>query len=113
MNAYIASFMLLVFNAVGLAVPATEAVAEGHFTPNVKADQTQSKTASTVEVLDVEQAGQCAIDIDSFDEQACLPTLSNAQLAFASVNINSVKPIWTHLPVQAKMADNQYVEGAP
>ena len=58
MNAYIASFMLLVFNAVGFAVPAIGAVAEERVATDAKPGETQSPVALIGTGLEIGQAGQ-------------------------------------------------------
>ncbi|MGB5723992.1 MAG: hypothetical protein WBM39_06225 [Parasphingorhabdus sp.] len=65
MNAYIASFMLLLFNAVGLAVPAS-AAAEERMMPELGSAANLSEAAVADLCSAVEQAG-----LRSTDHQPC------------------------------------------
>lgn len=117
MNAYIASFMLLVFNAVGLAMPATEAVAEERIAANPKIGETPDSVEPTTRATAVGEVEKCAIAYGAAshnkDNHICLLIDSNAQRIAANTNIIGVEPIWAHLPIYTKMADNRHVEGAP
>ena len=101
MNAYFASFMLLLFNAVGLSVPAAAAenarVASG-------AEATVSSVCSAV--CAEKQTGQTESHVDN----ALGRSLSNAQVT----QIASAMPAQLTLSTNRKTGDKlEHEEGAP
>lgn len=117
MNAYIASFMLLVFNAVGLAVPAIGAVAEERVATDTKPVETQKTAVLTSHGFEIGQADHCSAlpsnRVAGFDFAACdYIALSSLPLT-ASIENGGAKAILVFLPERLKLADNRHIEGAP
>jgi len=117
MNAYIASFMLLVFNAVGLAVPAIGAVAEERVATDTKPAETQNSANLTKHGLEVGQADQC-LSVPSkratgFDYGACNNIGLSSLPLFANIENGGTTAILAFLPERSKLADNKHIEGAP
>lgn len=108
MNAYIASFMLLLFNAVGLAVPAS-AAAEERMMPNL---------GSAASVADAALAGQCsateAASLGSSTAHNCVTAEARAVQPPVAATSNSRKQVWAVLAMPAEAGDKlEHEEGAP
>ena len=94
MNVYIASFMLLLFNAVGVHTPAAAVATE---------------TADNQDVSLTETAA--SLDWDGV-ERVLMQTSSPAPVRIASTD--STKSIWPVLPVAETIGDKlEHEEGAP
>ncbi len=117
MNAYIASFMLLVFKAVGLAVPAIGAVAEERMATNVKPAETHNSVALNGDGLEIGQADQCpsmsSKQVTSFDHVACHNYISSSVRQIVNVENGGAAAILVLLPERLKPTDNRHIEGAP
>ncbi|MEP2989054.1 MAG: hypothetical protein ABJN65_01670 [Parasphingorhabdus sp.] len=117
MNAYIASFMLLVFNAVGFATPATDAVAAERIAPNAKSNLAERNIAQTSDASVLEQADQCSSPQSSgfnhLDHKVCILSRDVTLLPIATGEHGDTKVISLHSPVHKKLADKRHVEGAP
>jgi hypothetical protein len=108
MNAYIASFMLLLFNAVGLAVPAS-AAAEERMIPDLQSASNLSETPVS---------GQCAaVDpshLGTFDHQLCAVLGQGPSLALPAGQSNGQKQVWTIATIRFEAGDKlEHEEGAP
>ncbi|GAB5488434.1 MAG: hypothetical protein Pars2KO_20040 [Parasphingorhabdus sp.] len=117
MNAYIASFMLLVFNAVGLAMPAIGAVTEERVATNVKPVETHNSVTLTGDGLEIDQADQCSsmqsIRVTGFDHVACHIYISSSVPQIVNVENGGAAAILVLSPERLKSSDNQHIEGAP
>ncbi len=107
MNAYIASFMLLLFNAVGLAVPASAATEE-RMIPELGSAANLSETAV---------ADQCAATATA---RAHSSTFQSCMLAIAGTSrplvfkTDSSEPIWAVVAMRSDTGDKlEHEEGAP
>lgn len=117
MNAYIASFMLLVFNAVGLAIPATEAVAEERIASSARSSQAQANADRTNETLIIGQAEQCSkaksTGLDHIDQQISSLFSAIAPLPIAGDENRDTAANSAYLLVRSILADKLHVEGRP
>jgi len=107
MNAYIASFMLLLFNAVGLAVPASAATEE-RMVPGL---------GSAANLSEAAVADQCAAtataSVHSSTFQPCMPALVVTSRALVFKTDGS-KPIWAVVAMRSDTGDKlEHEEGAP
>lgn len=94
MNVYIASFMLLLFNAVGVHTPAAAVATE---------------TAENQDVSLTEAAA--SLDWDGA-ERALMQTSAPVPTRIAGVDL--AKPVWPVLPVSETIGDRlEHEEGAP
>ena len=94
MNVYIASFMLLLFNAVGVSAPTAAVAAE------TAENETASWTESTISP-DWDSAAHVLMQSDK-----------SSPIRVASKNI--AKPIWSVLPIRSTIGDKlEHEEGAP
>lgn len=116
MNAYIASFMLLVFNAVGLVVPATEAVAEERILPDANANFEQNGDNFVGDISTISQRSLCVSSTNSrFDVDGgnnCQAVSSFYGVSTTTADKNYSKLFVAHHASQ-HMSDKLYVEGAP
>lgn len=107
MNAYIASFMLLLFNAVGLAVPAS-AAAEERMIPEL---------GSAAHLADAAVPGASAVLESSGSAVTSHPLAMTALPVFpslASQAAASRQPAWAVVAMRAEAGDKlEHVEGAP
>ncbi len=108
MNAYFASFMLLLFNAVGLAVPASAAAAE-RVVPEL------GSVASLSEAVEVESSTVMATaSFTVSDQQSC--ALAEACLLVPRVmdKAGSGTPVWAVVVMRSEAGDKlEHEEGAP
>ncbi|MEH6789642.1 hypothetical protein [Parasphingorhabdus sp.] len=108
MNAYIASFMLLLFNAVGLAVPAS-AAAEERMMPDLgsaahAADAAVAEVAGMIESSGVPAASHPFAAIAALLAPRTLVSGSDA----------GRQPQWSRVAMRAEAGDKlEHVEGAP
>lgn len=94
MNVYIASFMLLLFNAVGVNTPATAMATES--AGNEAASETELATTS------------------DWDKAALAFVQSEKPFIAAVYGARDIKPIWSVLPVKWTIGDKlEHEEGAP
>ncbi len=108
MNAYIASFMLLLFNAVGLAMPASAAAAE-RMVPELGSTANLSESAIADQHTVIEPARAGASDYRSC---AMLECLISAPLALNKAD--SGQQDWAVVAMRAEAGDKlEHVEGAP
>lgn len=117
MNAYIASFMLLVFNAVGLAMPVTEAVAKEQVATNAKLPDAQNSTALQADIP-VNDQGEACVSIQSGRlNDIYNPSCSSDGLPLLSDAANSGSEVGAAIAavpsVKLELADNVHIEGAP
>jgi hypothetical protein len=108
MNAYIASFMLLLFNAVGLAVPAS-AAAEERMIPEL------GSAANLLEAAVADQASVIeAARLGSSDHQSCAIAEACISTPLAMAGIASKNPIWAVVAMRTESGDKlEHEEGAP
>jgi len=108
MNAYIASFMLLLFNAVGLAVPASAAAAE-RMVPELGSAANLSEAAIVDPSSAIEVAG-----LVSSDHQSCAVATACISAPRAIVKTGSKTPVWAVATMRAEDGDKlEHEEGAP
>ena len=108
MNAYIASFMLLLFNAVGLAVPtaaaAEERMATGLATSAEVADADSLASCKTVKLSGTEFSGH----------RTCGMAFCGGLTLLAVVENRNAAPYGALAAVHAETGDKlEHVEGAP
>ncbi|ATW04966.1 hypothetical protein [Sphingorhabdus sp. YGSMI21] len=108
MNAYFASFMLLLFNAVGLAVPASAAAAE-RVVPEL------GSAASLSEAAEAESSAIIAAAVYTIpDHQSC--ALAEACLVASRTigKTGSSMPDWAVVAMRSEAGDKlEHEEGAP
>ena len=108
MNAYIASFMLLLFNAVGLAVPAS-AAAEERMIPELGSAAHLADAADTDASALLESSG-AAVTPHPFAKMTALLVSPG----LASHTVASRKPDWAVVAMRAEAGDKlEHEEGAP
>ena len=108
MNAYFASLMLLLFNAVGLAVPASAAAAE-RMVPELGSAVNLSEAA----VIDPSSVIEVASFISS-DHQSCAVAAACVKAPRAMVKTGSKAPVWAVATMRAEDGDKlEHEEGAP
>ncbi|WP_339827926.1 hypothetical protein [uncultured Parasphingorhabdus sp.] len=108
MNAYFASFMLLLFNAVGLAVPASAAAAE-RMVPELGSPVNLSEAA----VVDPSSVIEAARFISS-DHQFCAMAAACVTAPRTIVKAGSKTPVWVVATMRAEDGDKlEHEEGAP
>jgi hypothetical protein len=108
MNAYIASFMLLLFNAVGLAVPAS-AAAEERMIPELGSASNLSAAAVADQASVIEPAR-----LGSSDHQFCAMAEGCISAPLAVTKIASTAPIWAVVAMRSESGDKlEHEEGAP
>jgi len=108
MNAYIASFMLLLFNAVGLAVPAS-AAAEERMIPDLGSAAHLADAAVPEDSAAIESASG-AVAPHAFAITAALPDSPS----LAAVTGTRWKPDWAVVAMRAEAGDKlEHEEGAP
>ncbi|WP_339690055.1 hypothetical protein [uncultured Parasphingorhabdus sp.] len=108
MNAYFASFMLLLFNAVGLAVPASAAAAE-RMVPELGSAANLSEAAIVDSSSVIEVAG-----FVSPDHQSCAVAAACVTAPLTIVKAGSKTPVWTVATMRAEDGDKlEHEEGAP
>ena len=108
MNAYIASFMLLLFNAVGLAVPAS-AAAEERVIPELGSgiQLAGAESVSQVTVIESSVAAVAGRDLFAVTALSLSPGLVSAPVA-------GRKPARTFVAMRADTGDKlEHEEGAP
>ena len=108
MNAYIASFMLLLFNAVGLAVPASAAAAE-RMVPELgsAANLSEAAVADPSSVIEAARLGSSDHQSSSMVE-GCI----SAPLVMVKTGCNA--PIWAVVVMRTEAGDKlEHEEGAP
>jgi hypothetical protein len=108
MNAYIASFMLLLFNAVGLAVPAS-AAAEERMIPELgsAANLSEAAVADQASVIEAARLG-------SSDHQSCAIAEGCFSAPLASAEASSRQQIWAVVAMRSESGDKlEHEEGAP
>ncbi|QTD56120.1 hypothetical protein [Parasphingorhabdus cellanae] len=94
MNVYIASFMLLLFNAVGVNTPATAMTAE---------------TAGNETASEVERATS-----SDWDKATWAFATTEEPFIIAFSGSRETKPVWAVLPTQSTIGDKlEHEEGAP
>ncbi|QJB68131.1 hypothetical protein [Parasphingorhabdus halotolerans] len=108
MNAYIASFMLLLFNAVGFAVPtaaaAQERMATGVSTSAEVADADSLERCKTTKLSGIEFSGH----------RFCGMAFGDRLTLLAAVENRNAAPYWALAAVHAETGDKlEHVEGAP
>jgi len=108
MNAYIASFMLLLFNAVGLAVPAS-AAAEEHVIPDL---------GSAGKLADAEVASQAMViesSVAALADQAFVGVAAAPlSISLAAASPAGRKPAWAFVTMRSDTGDKlEHEEGAP
>ncbi len=108
MNAYIASFMLLLFNAVGLAVPAS-AAAEERMMPELESGANLSEASVADQCSVVEQAG-----VRASDQQPCGIVEMRVSGPLAVDKSASKDQAWAVLAMRSEVGDKlEHEEGAP
>lgn len=108
MNAYIASFMLLLFNAVGLAVPASAATEE-RMIPELGSAANLSEASVADQCSVVEQAR-----LGSSDHQFCAMAEAWLSVPPAIVKSDGKKQAWAVVAMRAEAGDKlEHEEGAP
>ena len=108
MNAYIASFMLLLFNAVGLAVPAS-ATTEERMMPELGSAADLSETA-----LLSQCAGADAVGIGSGSHQFCDDADAGILNILAIRTAIDSQMAWAVFTMRSEAGDKlEHVEGAP
>ncbi|MEH6828288.1 hypothetical protein [Parasphingorhabdus sp.] len=108
MNAYIASFMLLLFNAVGLAVPAS-AAAEERMIPELgsAANLSEAAVADQASVIEAARLG-------SSDHQSCAIAEGCFSGPLAVAKTSSRQQIWAVVAMRSESGDKlEHEEGAP
>tara|TARA_R110002033_G_scaffold8636_8_gene29484 strand:- start:3009 stop:3335 length:327 start_codon:yes stop_codon:yes gene_type:complete len=108
MNAYIASFMLLLFNAVGLAMPASAAAAE-RMVPELgsTANPTDSSIADQHAVIEPVRAGA-----SDYRSCAMLECLISAPLSLN--HADRKQQAWAVVAMRSEAGDKlEHEEGAP
>lgn len=117
MNAYIASFMLLVFNAVGLAVPAIGAVAEERIATDAKPVETQKSAILFNHGFEIGPADHCSSlpskRVTGFDHVACSNIAFSSLPLTGNIENGSAQAVLVFLPERLKPVDNRHIEGAP
>jgi hypothetical protein len=108
MNAYIASFMLLLFNAVGLAVPAS-AAAEERMIPEL---------GSAASLSEVSVADPCSVvesaRVGSSDHPSCAMAEGWISMPLAIAKTGSEKQVWAVVAMRSEIGDKlEHEEGAP
>jgi len=108
MNAYFASFMLLLLNAVGLAVPASAAAAE-RVVPELGSVASLSESAVADPSALVETARRGSSDHQSFAmAEGCISALR------AMVKTGNKTPVWAVVVMRSEAGDKlEHEEGAP
>ncbi|MEH6663074.1 MAG: hypothetical protein V7679_15620 [Parasphingorhabdus sp.] len=108
MNAYFASFMLLLFNAVGLAVPASAAAAE-RMVPELGSAANLSE-AAVADPSAVIEAARLA----SSDRHLCAMVESCLSAPRAMVKTGNRTPVWAVVAIRTEAGDKlEHEEGAP
>lgn len=108
MNAYIASFMLLLFNAVGLAVPAS-AAAEERMIPELGSAANLSEASIADHCSVVERAG-----VRSSDHQPCGITELLVSRPLVADKTVSKDQAWAVVAMRSEVGDKlEHEEGAP
>lgn len=108
MNAYFASFMLLLFNAVGLAVPASAAAAE-----RVVPELGSAANLSEAAVADPSSVIEAARPVSS-DHQSCAAAESCLSAPLSVDKIASKTPVWAVVAMRSDTGDKlEHEEGAP
>ena len=108
MNAYIASFMLLLFNAVGLAVPASVA-AESRMMSELgsAAELSQADIASQNEVVGSARTGMS-------DRQSDIVIGSGIAVPLSVTKTGDAKPVPVVIALRSETGDKlEHEEGAP
>jgi len=108
MNAYIASFMLLLFNAVGLAVPAS-AAAEERMIPELgsAANLSGAAVADQATVIEAARSG-------SSDHQSCAIAEDCFSAPLTVAKTSSRQQIWAVVAMRSESGDKlEHEEGAP
>jgi hypothetical protein len=108
MNAYIASFMLLLFNAVGLAVPAS-AAAEERMIPELgsAANLSGAAVADQASVIEAARLG-------SSDHQSCAIAEGCFSEPLTEAKTSSRQQIWAVVAMRSESGDKlEHEEGAP
>lgn len=108
MNAYFASFMLLLFNAVGLAVPASAAAAE-RMVPELgsAANLSEAAVADPSSVVETARLG-------SSDHQSCAMAEGCISAPLAVASSSSKKQVWAVVAMRSEIGDKlEHEEGAP
>jgi len=113
MNAYIASFMLLVFNAVGFVIPAAAAIAEEQVVPDAKSNLVQENVALKSDDLKSGYIDQCSSsNTVGSDYLGCSAWNAVALIGMSDNNV-TVRAVSTRAPAPTEMADKLHIEGAP
>ena len=108
MNAYIASFMLLLFNAVGLAVPASAAAAE-RVIPELGSAANLSEAAVADQAAVIEAAR-----LGSSDHQSCAIAKGCFSGPLTVARTGSGQQIWAIVAMRSESGDKlEHEEGAP
>ncbi|WP_156472126.1 hypothetical protein [Sphingorhabdus sp. M41] len=108
MNAYFASFMLLLFNAVGLAVPASAAAAE-RMVPELESAANLSESAVAGPSALVETAR-----LGSSDHPFCATVKACLSKSRLAVRTGSMRPVWAVVAIRSEVGDKlEHEEGAP
>ena len=108
MNAYIASFMLLLFNAVGLAVPASAAAAE-RVIPELGSAANLSEAAVADQAAVIEAAR-----LGSSDHQSCAIVEGCFSAPLFVARTGSGQQIWAIVAMRSESGDKlEHEEGAP
>ncbi|WP_159642037.1 hypothetical protein [Sphingorhabdus sp. 109] len=108
MNAYFASLMLLLFNAVGLAVPASAAAAE-RMVPELGSQASQPEIAETASSSVVATAG-----FSASDQQYCAVAETCLLAPRTMVRTGRKAPVWPVLAMAREAGDKlEHEEGAP
>tara|TARA_R110000824_G_scaffold77442_5_gene195868 strand:- start:2017 stop:2343 length:327 start_codon:yes stop_codon:yes gene_type:complete len=108
MNAYFASFMLLLFNAVGLAVPASAAAAE-RMVPELgsAANLSESALADPSSVIEIAMLG-------SSDHHSCAMVEGCISAPLTVANSRNNAPVWAIVAMRFESGDKlEHEEGAP
>ena len=108
MNAYFASFMLLLFNAVGLAVPASVA-AEARMMPELGSTAIPSE-ASIADPSSVITSAKAALP----DHHSVELAETGASGTYSLARTDRKKPIWAVVSMRSEIGDKlEHEEGAP
>tara|TARA_R110000824_G_scaffold39175_4_gene118719 strand:+ start:1046 stop:1408 length:363 start_codon:yes stop_codon:yes gene_type:complete len=108
MNAYFASFMLLLFNAVGLAVPASAATAE-RMVPELGSVANLSEAAVADSCSIVESAL-----VATSDHRSCAVALGLISTPIAVTKAGDRQPAWAVVVMRSEIGDKlEHEEGAP
>jgi hypothetical protein len=107
MNAYFASFMLLLFNAVGLAVPASAAAAE-RMVPEL------GSAAANLSEAGIANPSSVIERLGSSDHQSCAIVESCRSAPRAMVKTGTKAPVWAIVAIRTEAGDKlEHEEGAP